>query len=223
MSFDFMLQGNGNQDSFQAALDGTNILSLETSLIQTNVLLNSGMINVSPYAGQQVDAFPGHCRRHFHERGAHGEQFPILRRLATVVANPIGGDKCGADLAVVGSRLCFAVRQQARAAGFVDDGYECAGHREFSIHRHQPDFQRQPLLSSGDHRGTGFAGAGFREQLHSLVAVPAAANYVLETTANLTATNSWTTVTDTPAIVNLQCLVTNQISGAARFYRLRKQ
>jgi len=59
LSFDFMLQGNGNQDSFQAALNGTNVLSLETSLIQTNVALNSGMINVSQYAGQQVELFLG--------------------------------------------------------------------------------------------------------------------------------------------------------------------
>ena len=49
-----------------------------------------------------------------------------------------------------------------------------------------------------------------------------AADYVLETSTNLTTINSWTTVTDTLAIVNLQCLVTNQISGAARFYRLKK-
>jgi hypothetical protein len=59
ISFDFMLQGNGNNDSFQTALNGTNVLSLETSLIQTNVALNSGMINVSQYAGQQVELFLG--------------------------------------------------------------------------------------------------------------------------------------------------------------------
>ena len=59
LSFDFMLQGNGNQDSFQAALNGTNILSVETSLIQTNVTVNSGLINVSQYAGQQVELFLG--------------------------------------------------------------------------------------------------------------------------------------------------------------------
>jgi hypothetical protein len=47
-------------------------------------------------------------------------------------------------------------------------------------------------------------------------------NFGLQTTTNLADANSWMTVTDTPAIVNLQCLVTNQISGAARFYRLQK-
>jgi hypothetical protein len=59
MSFDFVLQGDGQQDSFAAALNGTNILSLATSLIQTNVALNSGPIGVSQYAGQQVELFLG--------------------------------------------------------------------------------------------------------------------------------------------------------------------
>jgi len=59
MSFDFMLQGNGAQDSFAAALDGTNILSLAANLIQTNVDMNSGPIEVSQYAGQQVELFLG--------------------------------------------------------------------------------------------------------------------------------------------------------------------
>jgi hypothetical protein len=59
MSFDFMVQGNGNQDSFQVAINGTNILSLETVLIQTNVTLNTGLMNVSQYAGQQVQLFLG--------------------------------------------------------------------------------------------------------------------------------------------------------------------
>jgi hypothetical protein len=49
-----------------------------------------------------------------------------------------------------------------------------------------------------------------------------ATGYSLETTTNLADPNSWMAVIDTPAIVNLQCLVTNQISGAARFYRLKK-
>ena len=57
MSFDFMLQGDGANDSFQAALNDTNILSLETSLIQTNVTLNSGLIDVSQYAGTNVELF----------------------------------------------------------------------------------------------------------------------------------------------------------------------
>jgi hypothetical protein len=59
MSFDFVLQGDGQQDSFAAALNGTNILSLATSLIQANVAMNSGPIGVSQYAGQRVELFLG--------------------------------------------------------------------------------------------------------------------------------------------------------------------
>ena len=50
----------------------------------------------------------------------------------------------------------------------------------------------------------------------------AAADYTLETSTNLTGTNSWSAVTNTPAIVELQNAITNGISTGSRFYRLRK-
>jgi hypothetical protein len=59
MSFDFMLQGDGQDDSFAVAVNGTNVLSLAMSLIQTNVTLSSGLIGVSPWAGQTVELFLG--------------------------------------------------------------------------------------------------------------------------------------------------------------------
>jgi pimeloyl-ACP methyl ester carboxylesterase len=59
MSFDFMLQGDGAGDSFDVAINGTNVFSLATSLIQTNVTLNSGLIDVSQYAGTNVELFLG--------------------------------------------------------------------------------------------------------------------------------------------------------------------
>jgi surface antigen/pimeloyl-ACP methyl ester carboxylesterase len=59
MSFDFMLQGDGQDDSFAVALGGTNVLSLAMSLIQTNVTLSSGLIDVSQWAGQTVELFLG--------------------------------------------------------------------------------------------------------------------------------------------------------------------
>jgi hypothetical protein len=52
MAFDSMLQGDGKADRFAAALKGTNVLSLETSLIETNVTMNSGLIDVSQRSGQ---------------------------------------------------------------------------------------------------------------------------------------------------------------------------
>ena len=59
MSFDFMLQGDGQDDSFAVAVGGTNVLSLPMSLIQTNVNLSSGLVDVSPWAGQTVELFLG--------------------------------------------------------------------------------------------------------------------------------------------------------------------
>jgi pimeloyl-ACP methyl ester carboxylesterase len=59
MAFDFMFQGDGNQDSFQVALNSNNLMTVETVLIQTNVTMSSGMIDVSQYAGQQAELFFG--------------------------------------------------------------------------------------------------------------------------------------------------------------------
>ena len=150
MSFDFMLQGNGNQDSFQAALQGTNILSVETSLIQTNVTFNSGLINVSQYAGTNVVLFLG----------------------------IVGGTSTNAQLTV--SDIQF---------------YSVA----------LPSLQAQVLNNK------------------LIASWPlAAAGFTLQTSTNLTATNSWTTITNVPAIVNLQNAVTNPVSGGMRFYRLKQ-
>jgi hypothetical protein len=59
LSFTFMVQGNGQNDSFAVAVGGTNVLSLALSLIQTNVTLSSGLIDVSAWAGQTVELFLG--------------------------------------------------------------------------------------------------------------------------------------------------------------------
>jgi len=59
MSFDFMLEGEGSSDLFAAAINGTNLFSLETGLIETNILMNSGPIDVRQWAGQEVELFFG--------------------------------------------------------------------------------------------------------------------------------------------------------------------
>jgi PKD repeat protein len=59
MSFDFRLDGDGVPDSFAVALNGTNVFSMPASLIETGVLVNSGMIDVSAFAGQDVELFLG--------------------------------------------------------------------------------------------------------------------------------------------------------------------
>lgn len=59
MTFDFMLSGNGLDDSLIAALQGTNVFSLELCLFQTNVTLSSGPIEISQWNGQQLELLLG--------------------------------------------------------------------------------------------------------------------------------------------------------------------
>lgn len=150
LSFDFMLVGDGAGDSFDAALNGTNVFSLATSLIQTNVTMNSGLIDVSSYAGQNVELFLG----------------------------IVGGASTNTILTVSGIRL-------------------------YSV---------MPPLLQAQMSGNNF-----------VLSWPlSAADYVLQTSTNLTDTNSWTAVPNVPAIVNLQNTVTNSVSDGTRFYRLKK-
>ena len=48
----------------------------------------------------------------------------------------------------------------------------------------------------------------------------AAANFSLQTTTNLANPNSWVTLTNVPAILNLQSTITNPVIGNQGFYRL---
>jgi hypothetical protein len=150
MSFDFMLQGNGSNDNFEVALNGTNVLSLATSMIQTTVTLNSGLIDVSKYAGTNVELFLG----------------------------IVGGTSTNASLTASDFEFYSAT---------------------------QPSLQAQ-VLSNKVVASWPLSAAGF----------------TLQTSTNLTVTNSWTTVTNVPTIVNLENTVTDSISGGARFYRLKQ-
>ena len=151
MSFDFMLQGNGANDCFAAALNGTNIFSVAASLIQTNTTVNTGTIDVSAYAGQQVTLFLG----------------------------IVGGTSTNANITTTNFQF-YAISPPSLQA-------QVSGNNIFIS---------WPL---------------------------SAADYTLETSTNLTATNSsWTAITNTPAIVELQNAITNGISTGSRFYRLRK-
>ena len=58
---------------------------------------------------------------------------------------------------------------------------------------------------------------------HAVITWPSSAvGYTLETTSDLPASNSWTRVTNSPAIVNLRNTITNLISQGSHCYRLRK-
>ena len=50
-----------------------------------------------------------------------------------------------------------------------------------------------------------------------------ATGYALETSTNLADANSWTPVTNVPAVLKQQNVVTNGMSGQMHFYRLKMQ
>ena len=222
MSFDFMLQGNGNNDSFQAALNGTNILSLETSLIQTNVTMNSGLLNVSQYAGQQVELFLG----------------------------IVGGTSTNAALTVSNFQFYVTLPPslQIQLAGtnvVLTWPLSGAGYVLQSANKLTPPISwttvtNVPVIVNFQYTVTNQIASGSRFYRLAIIAAPilqaqvsgknfilswpaSATGYGLETSTNLADANSWTVVANTPATVNQQYVVTNQISGAAKFYRLKQQ
>ena len=148
MSFDYKIQGDWNDDSLAVAFNGTNVLLLAGSGIETNVLFSSGSIDVSTFAGQTNEFFIG----------------------------IVGGTSTNAQLTL----------------------------QDMNFYSLAP-----PLLQAQ------LFGSSF------VVIWPLSTRvYALETTDNLATANSWTTVTNIPAIVNFQNTVTNEISGTSRFYRL---
>ena len=59
MSFDYKIQGDWQSDSLAAAFNGTNVLLLPGSQIETNILFSSGPIDISAFAGQTNEFFLG--------------------------------------------------------------------------------------------------------------------------------------------------------------------
>jgi alpha-tubulin suppressor-like RCC1 family protein/pimeloyl-ACP methyl ester carboxylesterase len=219
MSFDFMLQGNGNQDSFQAALNNQNIFTLETVLIQTNVGMNSGMIDVSQYAGQQVQLFLGIVGGTSTNATAtvgnilfYSAAPPTLQiQLAgtnVVLSWPLWAASYSLEItATLGRTNSWTV--VTNAAWVVNS--QCTVTNQISG---KSSYYRLAIIAAPALQAQ-VSGKNF------ILSWPASASgYVLETTTNLAATNSWVAVTNTPALLNQQSVVTNQISGAARFYRL---
>jgi uncharacterized repeat protein (TIGR03803 family) len=222
MAFNFMLQGNGKQDSFQVALNSNDLMTVETVLIQTNVTMSSGMIDVSQYAGQQAELFFG----------------------------IVGGTSTNASVTV--SDIAFYVtlppslRIQLAGTNVVltwplsATGYVLQSANQVTPPVSWTTVTNVPVIVNFQYTVTNQISSGSRYYRLAIIAAPtlqaqvsgnnfilswpaSASGYVLEATTNLAAANSWLAVTNTPATVNQQSVVTNQISGAAKFYRLKQQ
>ncbi len=148
MSFNYIIQGDWQSDSFAAALNGTNVLLIAGNTIQPDVTFSSGSIDVSAYAGQTNEFFIG----------------------------IVGGTSTNAELTV--ENLAFSIAL--------------------------------PLLLQAQ-----------ASETNCVLSWPMSAlNFSLQTTTNLADPSSWVTLTNVPAIVNLQNTVTNPVTGSQGFYRL---
>ena len=221
MSFDFILQGSGNNDSFQVALNGTNVLSLETSLIQTNVTMNSGLIDVSQYAGQQVILYMGIVGGTSTNAALTVNDFQFYVTLLPWLQIQLSGTNVVLSWPLSAAGYVLQTTDKLTMTNTwttVTNVPEIVNFEYMITNQISGDSRFYRLaLNSAPTLQAQVSGSSF------VLSWPASAqNFSLQTTTNLTDPNSWMTVTDTPAIMNLQCLITNQISGAARFYRLKK-
>jgi uncharacterized repeat protein (TIGR03803 family) len=224
MAFNFMLQGDGKQDSFQVALNSKNLMTVETVLIQTNVTMNSGMINVSQYAGQQAELFFGIAG------GTSTNAIITISDIAFYVTLPPSLQIQLAGTNVVVSWPCSA-------AGYVlETTDKLRTTNSWTAVTNVPvivNFQYTVTNQiSGGSRFYRLAEIGtvapvLKAQISGssfVLSWPASAqNVTLQTTTNLTDANSWTTVTNVPAVLNQQNIVTNGMSDRMRFYRLKMQ
>jgi pimeloyl-ACP methyl ester carboxylesterase len=221
MAFNFMLQGNGNHDSFQVAMNSNNLMTVETVLIQTNVTMSSGMIDVSQYAGQQAELFFGIVG------GTSTNASVTVSDIAFYVTLPPSLQIQMAGTNVVLSWPLWAATYSLETTGtlWTTNSWMVVTNAP-SIVNSQCTVTNQISGKSSYYRLAIITAPILQAQVSGnsfILSWPASAqNFGLQTTTNLADPNSWMTVTNTPATVNLQCLVTNQISGAARFYRLKR-
>ena len=221
MAFNFMLQGDGKQDSFQVALNTNNLMTVETVLIQTNVMMNSGMLDVSQFAGQQAELFFGIVG------GTSTNASVTISDISFYVTLP-------PSLQIQTAGTNVVLTWPLSATGYVlQSANQLAPPIGWTTVTNEPvivNFQymvtNQISGSSRFYRLAKITAPALLAQISGssfVLSWPASAqNFSLQTTTNLADPNSWTTVTDVPAIVNLQNTVTNLISDGARFYRLKK-
>ncbi len=147
LSFDFMLQGDGASDSITAALNGTNVFSLATSLIQTNVTMNSGLIDVSSYAGQNVELFLGIVGGNSTNTvltisgiRLYSIASPFLQAQAAGNNHVLSWPLSAADYALQTSTNLMAINSWTAVPNIP-------GNRESSKRSHQSSFRRGKVLS----------------------------------------------------------------------------
>ena len=222
MAFNFELQGNGNQDSFQVAMNSNNLMAVETVLIPTNVTMNSGMIDVSQYAGQQAELFFGIVG------GTSTNASVTVSDIAFYVTLP-------PLLQIQMARTNVVLTWPLSATGYVlQSANQLTPPVSWTTVTNVPNvvnlqYAVTNQISSGSvfYRLAIITAPALQAQVSGsdfILSWPAlATGYGLETSTNLADANSWMPVANVPAVINGQDVVTNGISDRMRFYRLKAQ
>jgi pimeloyl-ACP methyl ester carboxylesterase len=224
MAFNFMLQGNGKQDSFQVALNSNNLMTVETVLIQTNVTMSSGMLDVSQYAGQQAELFFGIVG------GTSTNAIVTISDIAFYVTLPPP-----LQIQLAGTNV--VVSWPFWAAGFVLESTDkLRATNSWTAVTNVPEVVNFQYTVTNQVSGgsrfyrlakTSTVAPALQAQVSGssfVLSWPASAqNSSLQTTTNLTDANSWTAVTNVPAVLKQQNVITNGTADRMRFYRLKMQ
>jgi hypothetical protein len=105
-SFDYTIHGDWRDDSFCVAFDGTNAMSLLGKQIETNILFNTGAIDVSAFAGETNELFVGIL-------GGTSTNAQVLIQNCVFMLSPAPSLQAG----IVGNRVVLS--WQLSAADFV--------------------------------------------------------------------------------------------------------
>ena len=223
MAFDFIVEGNPMDDALVCGVGTNNLFSLEAKYIPTNAMSASRLIDVSAWAGTTNELFFGFL-------GGTSTNATLLIeniRFFSVTAPSLQIQILGTNVVVtwplsaVGYFLQTTTNLTAANSWLDVTNLPTIVNLQYTVTNG---------LSAGSrfYRLSKFSSASPSLQArvsggNIVVSWPTSiAGYTLQTTTNLTATNSWTTVTNVPAIVDFQNTVTNPITVGSRFYRLKK-
>ena len=199
-------------------------MSLETSLIQTNVLLNSGMIDVSLYAGRQVTLFMGIFGGTSTNAALTASDFQFYVALPPSLQIQLAGTNVVLTwpLSATGYVLQSANKLAPPIAWTTVTNVPVVVNFQYTVTNQMSGGSRFYRLAE-----ISTAAPALQAQITGssfVLSWPASAqNVTLQTTTNLTDANSWTTVMNVPALLNQKNVITNEISGRMRFYRLKMQ
>ena len=220
--FDFSLTGDSGDDLFAVNIAEMNVFALETRFLPTNTMMNSGPIDVSAWAGQTVEFF-----------------FGVLGGTSTNANLTLSGmrfyqiEAPALNIEIAGTTVLISWPATVQGYQLETTTNPAAGSAWTTVTNTPALVGLRSVVTNSVLSGERFyrlkkiptapALNIQRANNEVLISWPASIQgYQLETTTNLAAGDSWFAVPNPPMLGELQNVVTNPISGGARFFRLKK-